>query len=813
MIDAKMKTRLFAAIVAALCTQQANASGAPASFDLESLRARGLPEELADTFKYSKRFLVGEQPVLLKVNGVRIGTLPARFGEDGALCATRELLGRANVLVPDDAAGECIDLKALYPQALVHLRPGKDEVELVLPAEAVGIARQQRMLDVVTGGAAAMFNYDLLYMRSDRGTGTDNVFQAGTELGFNYRDWSFRSRQSYSSRAGNSEFNHLDAYAQRSLPALKSVLQVGKFSAAGSMFDAPPLLGAQVFPEGALLSEAGSRAVVEGIADTEARVEVRQSGILIHSTLVPPGPFSLSGLTLNNANSDLQVTVIDASGAPRSFVVPASSFAIGYVPRERSLSLAVGRPWYYNGSDNDTTRRKAPWLVVGRADLPLGSRASVGIGGLASPYYQALGAEYTVAVNRWLSGGIGQSVSFDRDGAGMGLQTRLSASAQLSDAWSMNASYSMQTDKYRAFQEVVAPQNGLPDMWEDPQDLARGNAHSQASFNLQYVHPLVGAFAAGYSRYAQPGESETSRSTLRWSRGSRRGTLSLSVEKLSGARDDLLAYATLTLPMGTGSVSSSYTRNDKRQTLSATYQDRINDQIGYRVHAETSSNQRIPSVGGNVSLLPKYLQADLGFSRYGNGNTTFNGHVTGGLVAHRNGITLSPYAVRDTFALLSVPGTPGVRIQTPQGPVWTDGDGQAVAPYMPVYTPARLELSTRSLPRNVDIRNGLKVVGMGRGAVADVTFDVVHTRRVLLRLADEAGKPLPNGSSVFDPAGQWISSVTGDGEVFLDAQKLEGPLRVQVSKQIACSATITLPKWAPADSYYENADAICVMEH
>lgn len=806
-----MKTPLYTAILLGLCCQQAAANGAPAEFDVGVLAARGLPAELAESFKYSKRFLAGEQPVLLKVNGSRIGTVPARFDADGELCASRELLGHANVVIASDAGGDCIDLHALYPQALIHLRPGKEEVELVLPPEAIGNGPQQPLLGMMTGGSAALFNYDLLYMRSNNRGGSSTTLHAGTELGFNYRDWSFRSRQTYSSSDGVGDFNHLDAYVQRSLPQVKKVLQMGKFNISGSMFDAPQLLGAQVFPETALLEEAGNRAVVEGIAEGEARVEVRQGGLLIHSTIVPPGPFTLTGLQLNNANIDLQVRVIEAGGVPRSFVVPASSFAVGFVPRERSFSLALGKPWYYGSNTGDN--RKAPWLLVGRADLPLGSRANIGVGGLLSPHYQALGAQYSVAVNRWLTGGIGQTVSFDKDGAGIGARTMLNASMQLSDALSADASYSLQTDGYRGFQQAAAYHEELPDDWSDPHDLEPITRQRQASFNLQYRHPLLGAFGAGYSRYSAPSERDSHRSTLRWSKSNRHGSLSLSLDKLSGVREDLLVYATLTVPLGrSGSLNTGYSRNDQRQALSASYQDRINEQIGYRLRMETNSEKQAPSVSAQVSLLPHYLRADFGFSRYGNGNTLYSGRASGGMVAHAEGFTLSPYAVRDTFALLSVPGTPGVRIQTPHGPVWTDGDGQAVAPFMPAYAPVRLELSTRSLPKNVDIRNGLKVLGLGRGAVGKVEFDVVRTRRVLLRLQDEAGNPLPSGSSVFDPAGQWITSVTGEGQVFLDAQQLQGALRVSVSKEMSCSATIKLPEWAPADSYYESAEAICVME-
>src|SRR5260363_177649 len=57
--------------------------------------------------------------------------------------------------------------------------------------------------------------------------------------------------------------------------------------------------GHAIVPEYALDAQ-NTGAVVEGVASSPARVEVRQSGALIYSTLVPAGPFSLSALPLMN---------------------------------------------------------------------------------------------------------------------------------------------------------------------------------------------------------------------------------------------------------------------------------------------------------------------------------------------------------------------------------------------------------------------------------------------------------------------------------------------------------------------------------
>ncbi|WP_414925758.1 fimbria/pilus outer membrane usher protein [Pseudomonas zeae] len=53
---------------------------------------------------------------------------------------------------------------------------------------------------------------------------------------------------------------------------------------------------------------------VEGIAQSQTRMEIRQSGPLIHTSLVPGGTFLLPNIELLNGNSDQEVTVIENNG-------------------------------------------------------------------------------------------------------------------------------------------------------------------------------------------------------------------------------------------------------------------------------------------------------------------------------------------------------------------------------------------------------------------------------------------------------------------------------------------------------------------
>ena len=58
---------------------------------------------------------------------------------------------------------------------------------------------------------------------------------------------------------------------------------------------------------------------MRGIAETNARIEVRQNQQLIYSSTVSPGSFVIDDLYPTGYGGDLEVSVIEADGRRREF--------------------------------------------------------------------------------------------------------------------------------------------------------------------------------------------------------------------------------------------------------------------------------------------------------------------------------------------------------------------------------------------------------------------------------------------------------------------------------------------------------------
>ncbi|MFL1552218.1 fimbria/pilus outer membrane usher protein [Pseudomonas sp. D47] len=179
------------------------------------------------------------------------------------------------------------------------------------------------------------------------------------------------------------------------------------------------------------------------------------------------------------------------------------------------------------------------------------------------------------------------------------------------------------------------------------------------------------------------------------------------------------------------------------------------------------------------------------------------------MALHEDGLTFSPYPLRDTFAVAQVGNVAGVKLSTPSGPVWTDTWGRAVIRQLNAYRPSQIEVATQTLPRNVDLKNGVKALNAGRGSAHKMDFSVITTRRVLLRARDPEGNILPKGAGIFSGDEQFLTTVVDNGKIFLSNEQLSDRLLARLESGKHCRLDYTLPDKADPNVYFESADANC----
>ena len=781
---------LCALIPAKVCAEDSSPSG----FDAQTLQQRGIDPQLASLLLSAPRYAAGQHTVNLRVNGQRRGRLAVNFDQQGKLCFDRALLDAANLMPPGEIEG-CYDFLARYPQTLVEPDPATLTVSLVVPTDALRPV-QQDISGYETGGFAGLLNYDLSGFYNRFGDDASRFGSANTEVGFNAGDWIVRSRQVQTWQDGLSRSTHLQAYAQRTFASHQAVLQAGQINLYNPVLSGAQITGVQVLTEHAL-QEQGQGALIQGIANSPAQVEVRQNGALIHSTVVPAGPFTLTDVRRLNTRSDVEVTVKESVGGERRFTVPAAMLGLG-LPAP-GYSVAAGR--VRNVGD---AKGEDPWVVSGGWTGALHPQLTLGTGVLAASEYRSVGA--SLGWLPWLDSQIQLSTQVSNSQAQekvSGVQTDLSWSQRLGEQWSISAANSWRSIGYRELEEstYARDDNNRDSRYRD-----------QQSLNLGWSHPRLGAFSAGVSRSANFAGDSSSRALASWGTSIGAVSLSASAEWQMGGdqQQDNAVYLNISVPLGESRRLRSWVRNsggENRTGLGITEQ--IDDQLSYRVSAEHDSSDHQVETTLGISALPRYSQLDLSYSRSDAERSSYQGGARGGVVLHGDGMTFSPYPVRDTFALVSVGDMSGIKLSTPSGPVWTDWQGQAVVPQVAAYGRSPVEVQTRSLPRNADINNGLAMISSGRGAVDRVEFGVGLTRRLLLTVSNDQGAPLPAGASVSSAEGEFITLVQEGSQVFLPNVLGQSTLWITTPQGSRCQLRYSLPEKADPSVYFETAPARC----
>jgi len=770
-------------------------------FDAGMLKLRGIDPRLADYFREAPRFTAGLHAVSLRVNGQSVGRASARFDQQGRLCVDRGLADAANIEVPrsslerrDASAATCIDLMSLLPRANVALDPSRGEVSLLVPTDALRVETQD-VSGYARGGKAAMLNYDIVALDSRFGARRSRFGSANMEVGFNAGDWIVRSRQMATSTDGRYRAEALDTYAQRSFAGQRAVLQLGELNVINPALSGAQIIGAQVMSEQALVTQ-DSSAVIEGIAPSQARVEVRQDGVLVYSTVVPAGPFALTDTPRINRRANLDVTVIGADGESQHFIV--SPVVAGIATPSPGYSFAVGKT-------RNAGSMNAPWVASAGWSGSIRRRYSLSTGVILASSYQSVGtgAGWSPTMRTQVQLDIAASRTVRDHTAGA--QATLTVSRRFGEGWSLAFSSTRQSLGFRELLDTARFAQ---------RDSRHTRYRDQSSASLSWSRTGWGNLGTGYSRTVLFNGRTTRRALASWGTRLGRASVSLAAEWSLGQTrrtGNNSIYLNASIPLGENRRLATTIRRYEGETRYGTnFSERINEFASYRAGFEYRSGDHRRSLTAAVSLLPRYVQLDAGYSRDARSGSTSLA-LRGGLVAHGHGVTASPYAVRDTFGVISVGDSAGVRVSTPGGPVWTDARGYAVLPQLSPYGKSGIEVATDSLPRNVDIHNGASVIQVARGAVTTLDFGVSRTRRLLIRAADPDGKALPFGATVTDGHGDVVGVVQANGEIFVPNALATPRLQVSGPGMAQCELDIgnSIGERPDQGAYYETSAMVC----
>ncbi|MCU5772973.1 fimbria/pilus outer membrane usher protein [Erwiniaceae bacterium BAC15a-03b] len=770
-------------------------------FDETRLKNRGLNEGLSHYFSRQARFTPGIQQVELMVNGENLGIVDARFSPQSELCFDKAFLQIAGL---QPAAGQtdnrCADYRHYYTGTRVTLLPEQQRVTIVVPHSALAPRDNFDRRGLVRGGTSASVSYQLQTAAS-RHSGNEHTTAIATlETGVNTHDWLLRSRHIFSDYGGRQTYNVLYSYLQHSIISLRRTLQLGEIHTRHSLLAVPPLLGAQLYADSGLSVE-GSGVDVRGVAQFEqTRVEVEQAGQRVFSTIVPAGPFVFADLPVVSRTMPLRVTLTGLDGEMSVFDIPATELNAP-VSQPAGWSLSVGQ--MRNQLADDGHR---PALLTASQGWRLTPRRTLDSSALISSRYQsaAWATGYTPLPQTTLS--LQGSAASEQYYGRRGVRLSVAANVSPSERTQLNAAIAESRAGYREMPEAAQP------------SVTTGSR--RYSLGGSVAHPLIGSLALNLSLDRQP---QPAAFNLSWSKSiqwlsnqqlklsaywQRQRTVMMG-ETGASVNEDVI-FCQLTAPLGRQSLSTTVRNQGKRRWGSQQIGGAFNEDITYSLSAGRALHSAENSFSGSLHNNLHYTQLDTFVSRAGL-TSSYGLGLNGSMAINKEGILFAPYAIQDTYGVLALDEPiAGVKVATPQGGVWTDFRGKVLIAGLQPWGSSQLEVNVNSLPQNLELTNGTRVVRAGRGAVAFMQLKVASSLRVLLHIRMPDGAPLPAGYAVMDQQNQYVTNTLENGQVFLQQAEIGGTLSViNDDGSPLCQLFYPLPPPAALDVLYQDIDGEC----
>ena len=821
-----------------------DASGADAVFDRSMLSGGGNNTTDLSRFEHGNPVLPGNYNIDLYLNASWVGRTEVRFDAVGQASATpcvdRKLLDQLGLRpekVPplimsslqDPKA--CVGIGSLIPGASMTFDMADLRLDTSVPQAYLGqIPRGYVSPQYWDAGVpAAMLNYNFNAYRTSNQGQSDTSSYLGLNAGLNLGPWHFRHDSTFNSQSATTSFparhqwRNIDSYVQRELPSLRAQLTIGDTYTDGQVFDSVGLRGVQMATDDRMLPDSlrGYAPVVRGVANTNAKVTVRQNGVEIYQTTVAPGPFTISDLYPTGYGGSLDVTVTEADGRARTFSVPYASVAQLLRPGTTRFDIAAGQLRNLSLAHNPdvvqaTVQHGFSNLLTGYGGIE-GAQgyAALLLGSALNTRYGAFAFDVTEARTRipGFSSHAGQSLRISYSKVLPGTHTSLSVAAyRYSTSGYLNLTDAALARDYAhrgldpfsyVVPAAVSTINGIP-----VRSLL--TAAQQAALSGNFYNPALsgGMLQRQRSRFdltlnqrlGQRGGSFYANASLRnyWNRSGtdtqfqlgynnsfHRMSYSISATRTRDplGRYDNEYFASISVPFGDGPHAPSLSLNFSGGGSNGTQEQATlngsagaDNQFDYGATA-THGNAAAGNAGSvNAGYRSPYAVFN-GSYGVGSGYSQASLGISGAVVAHPGGITFGQ-PMGETAAIVYVPDGKGAYLNNATG-ARIDRFGYALVPYLTPYNLNTIQIDPKGLSLDVQLDATSKQVAPYAGALVMLKFKTENGRTIILRAHLPNGDTLPFGAEVVNEKGVSMGVVGQAGEILARGVNQTGRLTAQ----------------------------------
>ncbi|MFC0323474.1 fimbria/pilus outer membrane usher protein [Gallibacterium melopsittaci] len=789
-----------------------------AEFDASFLRG-GKDKDAIDIsrFNYSNPTPAGEYVADVYLNNELRGRINLQFVEvpeknKTAVCATEDLL--AILDLKDDAfTGEqqreqaaCAFLPEQVPEAKINF----DVSELRLDVDVPQAFITQRPRGYISpaqwqdGVPVAFVRYDASHYRYQYADTDSQQTYLGIDAGINLFGWAFRHRGSQSwDKQQRLPYQSTSTYAQHDVAALRGQFTIGDFYTSGTLMDSLSIRGIQLASDDRMLASSvrGYAPIVRGVANSNARVSIRQNGNILREVTVPAGPFEIDDLYPTGYGGDIQVEILEANGERRSFTIPYTAVAQLIRPGYSRYQIAGGR-YRYGNEVFDVNVGQATW------QYGLTNNITFNVGGIFSKDYHAelVGFSFNTpigafATNATFSNATFRTATEQQKYKGYNLYASYNTRLEPTDTNVTLAAYRYLSRDYYSLQDVILANNR--DFMDErglnmPQNSYRPKNQFQVSISQNLKEGWGSMYLTG-STYTYWGtDQKQNEYQIGYSNHykSLNYSFSFSQSKNSFGESDRRVYVSLSLPLGDDS-SSAYLSQSLNYSKANGYSGytSVSGALGEdRQYSYSVSASKQQDGGSNLSVSNSYsgslAQVNASWGRDSNSNQQMSFGVSGAVVAHPKGITLSN-SLGDSFAIIHADGAAGAKINGAIGNR-IDYFGNGIVPYLEPYSVNYVGLDSNNIPDSVELSATEQQVIPRANQAMLIDFATTVGSVVFFELTGIDDLP-PLGTEVFDQNNQSIGVVAQGGKIYTRGVAKSGELHIRWGDK-QCRAEYTIPE-------------------
>jgi len=514
--------------------------------------------------------------------------------------------------------------------------------------------------------------------------------------------------------------------------------------------------------------------VISGTSSAPSTVELYVNDVLRQTSKVPTGPFTIDNFALLGGAGQARVVVRDLLGRETVLVQP---FLSGGNMLDQGLTDWSVEAGLVRRRLGEASADYGDAFVSGLWRSGINKGLTLEASGAWSRSVSNAGTAATVALfDRWLGEvGLGWSRS---DLLGEGRQWTLGLNYP---GWGQQLSLRLENSDA-----------GYQVLGVDP-SFSFGPARQQWSINHNVSLGERQSLGWAVARITYGGQAPITTSSLNYGVRIGKGShLAVNLSRASGASSGSSVGVSLSFPLGRSFVNTNVSRSGGELSAYVSASDTTQGErpVSWRVLSGYRNGGALAEGGLYYRGTRSQFTGDASAS---SGQQSMRLGMQGGVVA-MGGQVFATHTVRDSFALVEVPGYADIRVgRYGNADSVTDAAGLALISNLSAYNsnPVRLDASDLPVTAEIDAIE-MNAVPAWRSAVR-LKFPVRSGRAALLRIVLDDGEPAPAGAEIEIQGDAQVFYVARRGEAYLTGLQPDNRLRLRYGNN-GCDIRVALPE-------------------